>query len=264
MNISRTSSIGSTPRIGGGRRRAHPALLWLLAIGCWLLVVPMLFAGEPAATNSTVDTTEVTRLLADALQQQFVRDGGDLDVRLTRPWTPVSAPAGPLSLKILEIPNRGLTSEFIIAFEILTANGVSLGNWQYPVQAHLWRDVWVARSMLQPGQLVCDADIARERRDVLALHTPLAEFAAGDTTLEIAETVPEGSPLTAFTVKLHPVIRRGQMANALIQDGALTVSVKVQSLEDGTPGQVIRLRNLDTSHDFSGKVIDAATVLVPL
>jgi flagella basal body P-ring formation protein FlgA len=42
------------------------------------------------------------------------------------------------------------------------------------------------------------------------------------------------------------------------------VTVKVQSLEDGTPGQMIRLRNLETSHDFSGKVIDATTVIVPL
>jgi flagella basal body P-ring formation protein FlgA len=118
--------------------------------------------------------------------------------------------------------------------------------------------------MLKPGEMVAEADIAREHRDVLALHSPLAEFADGDTTLEVAESVPAGSPLLSYSVRLHPVIRRGQMADALIQDGALNVMMKVQALEDGTPGQFIRLRNLQSEHDFSGKVIDGKTVLIPL
>ena len=255
-------------------RKIRPAgSACLLPIACCLMLAPMLFADAPAtppapasasSTNATLDAPTVTRLLTAALQQQFVNDGGDLDLRLTRPWTSIAVPPGPLSVRILEMPNTGLASDFIVQFEITTAAGASLGDWQYPVQAHLWRDVWVARSMLQPGELVADADISRERRDVLAVHTSLADFAPGDTTLEIAESVPPGSPLTAYSVKPHPVIRRGQMTDALIEDGALTVTVKVQSLEDGTPGQMIRLRNLQTSHDLSGKVIDATTVLVPL
>jgi len=169
-----------------------------------------------------------------------------------------------LTLKILDMPNNGVASSFIVRFEIFNADGSSLGNWQYSVQARLWREIWVARSMLKPGELVADADIARERRDVLVLHSPLAEFPEGNDTLEVAESVPAGSPLPSYSGKLHPVIRRGQMANALIQDGALNVMMKVQALEDGTPGQLIRLRNLQSDHDFSGKVLDGKTVLIPL
>jgi flagella basal body P-ring formation protein FlgA len=35
-------------------------------------------------------------------------------------------------------------------------------------------------------------------------------------------------------------------------------------LEDGTPGQIIRLRNLQSARDFSGKVLNEKTVLVSL
>ena len=218
-----------------------------------------------AGTNAVLDEAGVTRLLTSALQQQFVgADGGDLDLRLTRPWVSLNTQAGQLTLKILDMPNNGVASSFIVRFEIFTADGSTLGNWQYSVQAHLWREIWVARSMLKPGEMVAEADIAREHRDVLALHSPLAEFADGDTTLEVAESVPAGSPLLSYSVRLHPVIRRGQMADALIQDGALNVMMKVQALEDGTPGQFIRLRNLQSEHDFSGKVLDGKTVLIPL
>lgn len=207
---------------------------------------------------------EVTRMLTAALEQSPDRNSGELDLRLTQPWVSPTVPEGPLTLKVLDLPYNGVSSSFAVRFEILTAGGDSVGTWQYLVQARLWREIWVARSILKPGELVAEADIARERRDVLALHSPLAEFAAGDTTLEVAESVSAGSPLLAYSVRLHPVIHRGQMADALIQDGALSVTLKAQALEDGTPGQIIRLRNLQSDHDFNGKVLDGKTILVPL
>ena len=217
-----------------------------------------------AATNTVIDEAAVTRLFTAALQEQIPTANGELALRFTRPWVSKIAPAGQPSLKILEMPNSGITSAFLVRFEIIAADGTSLGNWQVPVQAHLWREIHVARSMLKPGEPLASADIALERRDVLALRAPLAEFADGDTTLEIAESVPAGSPLFARSVKLRPVIHRGELTTARIEDGALTVTMKAQALEDGTPGQIIRLRNLQSARDFSGKVLDEKTVLVSL
>ena len=246
-------------------------LLVLLLLGVGL--ISPLFADELAATSPQIavvathlvlDEAAVTKLLTAALQEQFTGAGGELALRFTRPWISQSVPTGPLTVKILEMPNSGVTSAFIVRFEILTTSGASLGNWQVPVQAHLWREVHVAHSMLKPGESVSDADIGLERRDVLALRAPLAEFADGDTTLEIAESVPAGSPLFARSVKLRPVVHRGEMTNARLEDGALSVTMKVQALEDGTPGQIIRLRNVQSARDFSGKVLDEKTVLVSL
>jgi len=216
------------------------------------------------ATNTVLDEAAVTKLLASALQEQFTGGSDDLNLRFTRPWVSQNAPAAQLTAKILEMPTSGVTSAFLVRFEIFTASGASLGNWQMPVQAHLWREIHVARSMLKPGELLANADIALERRDVLALRAPLAEFAEGDASLEIAESIPAGSPLFARSVRLRPVVRRGEMTNARLEEGALSVTMKVQALEDGTPGQIIRLRNLQSARDFSGKVLNEKTILVSL
>jgi flagella basal body P-ring formation protein FlgA len=254
-----------------GLRAKVNEMLALLLLGCGS--GSALFANEVssvspsvaiAATNAVLDEAAVTKLLASSLQEQFTGANGELNLRFTRPWASQSTPAGQLTLKILEMPNNGVTSSFIVRFEIFTAAGGSLGNWQMPVQAHLWREIHVARSMLKPGVSVADADIAMERRDVLALRAPLAEFADGNTMLEVAENVPAGSPLFARSVKLRPVVHRGEMTNARLEDGALSVTMKVQALEDGTPGQIIRVRNLQSARDFSGKVLNEKTVLVSL
>ena len=174
-----------------------------------------------------------------------------------------NVPDEALSLKVLDMPTLGVTPMFIVRFDLRTARG-TLGTWQMPAQAHVWREVWVAHSPLRRGEFVSDADITRERRDVLAVHEPLAEFAAGDTTFLLAEPLQAGSLLLARSIKVRPVIRRGQSVDALIQDGALSITMKVEVLEDGAPGQIVRVRNPQTRRDIRGKVINDQTILVSL
>jgi flagella basal body P-ring formation protein FlgA len=38
--------------------------------------------------------------------------------------------------------------------------------------------------------------------------------------------------------------------------------VKAEALEDGVPGQIVRVRNLQSRREFKGKVQDEQTVLV--
>ncbi len=227
-------------------------------------------AGEPSPSPQTAvpaerafAESELLELLTSTLQQQYVKDKGELELRLSRPWTARNVPDEPLTIKILELPNAGVTASFIVRFELRTADR-SLGSWQLPVQARVLREVWVARSAAKRGDLVANSDIVRERRDVLNLRDSLADFTQGDSSLELAEPLQAGSPLLARSVKLRPVVRRGQIAEAIVQEGALNVSMKVQVLEDGAPGQTVRVRNPNSRRDLQGKVVDEQTILISL
>jgi len=234
-----------------------------------------LSAGEPSISSPAatpapappreraLDQNELLTMLTAALQKDYVGEKGELDLSLTRDWKTQQVPDAPLAVRILELPNSGVTMSFIVRFELL-ADGRSLGEWQVPLRARIWRDIWVARSALQEGTPVTDADIVRERRDVLTQHCALAEFNEGDPTLEIADSLQAGSPLLARSVRPRPVIHRGQLADALVQDGALSVSLKVEVLEDGAPGQIIRARNPQSRRTLAGKVVDDKTILVSL
>lgn len=207
--------------------------------------------------------SDLLELLTATLQKDYVKDLGELELRLTRPWTVHSVPDEPLTIEVLDLPKQGVTPTFILRFELRTAEK-SLGTFQISLQARVWREVWIARSALKRGESIANADLDRQRRDVLILHQALADFAAGDSTLEMAEPLQTGSPLLARSVKVRPVIHRGQAADALIQDGALSVTMKVEALEDGIPGQIIRARNPQTRRDLRGKVIDEQTILLAL
>jgi flagella basal body P-ring formation protein FlgA len=228
------------------------------------------FAGEPATvvearTPKTRALTEADTLalLTAALQKNYVKDKGELELNFTQPWSGPVLPDEPLTVRILELPAAGVTPSFIIRFQLCTATQ-TVGTWQATLQAHVWSEVWVAHSDLQRGELLDSADITRERRDVLNIHESLANFSGGDSSLELAGQVQAGAILLARNLKPRAVIHRGQIADGLLEDGALSIMMKVEVLEDGAPGQVVQARNPVSQHNLTGKVLNEKTILISL
>src|SRR5579862_1252997 len=122
-------------------------------------VAPPLPFGTVEATNAlpySIGESELKDLLTAALQRDYVRDLGELDLTLGRPWTSIMATNAPVRLKVLEVPTVGVSSGFIVRFELKAGND-SFGTFQMPVSARVWRDVWVAHSSLRRGEPFIDA-----------------------------------------------------------------------------------------------------------
>jgi len=219
----------------------------------------------PAATaaQTTLGEAGLLRLLTEKLQADCVKDRGELELRFARPWRAVPAPDDSLSLKILELPNSGVSPQFIVKFEILTPDG-TLGTWQAVLQAKVWREILVARVPLLRGQLLDPADLAIERRDVLPIRGEFAQPTPGEIRQELAENLPAGSPILTRALRIRPVVRRGQTVEALISEGSMQITMKVEVLEDGIPGQAVRLRNLQSRRELRGVVQNETRILIPL
>ncbi|HXG48538.1 MAG TPA: flagellar basal body P-ring formation chaperone FlgA [Methylomirabilota bacterium] len=211
----------------------------------------------------TLDEAEIKLLLTAVLQADYVKDRGELELRLARPWTPVTVPDEAWELRVLDLPASGVTANFIVRFE-LRAGEQRLGPWQAVLQARLWREVPVARSPLRRGQSLASADVTLERRDALGLRDPLDAAMLQNPGLELADAVPAGSPLLNRSVRFRPVIQRGQIVDGIIQDGRLSITLKVEVLADALPGQTVRVRNTRSRREFFGRVHNEQTVLITL
>jgi flagella basal body P-ring formation protein FlgA len=206
---------------------------------------------------------EVLDLLRAALQRDYVGGNGTLEIHLTRPWPPTNAPVEPLTLQITDLPPAGILPNLVAGFE-LWCGKERLGAWQLPLQARVWRDLPVAHSPLLRGQLLREADITLERRDVLTQHEACIPFPVTDPWLEALSSIQAGSPVWSRLVRQRPVLRRGQLVDARFQDGSLTIMLKVESLEDGALGQTVRVRNPKTRHELYGKIQTQDLVLIAL
>jgi flagella basal body P-ring formation protein FlgA len=214
-------------------------------------------------TDRPYDDAAMLTLLTQTFQQQYVKDKGDLELSFSEPWATVTLPDEPLTLRVVEVPASGISATFITRFEVCTAHE-TIGTFQASLRAHVWRDVWVAHTAAPRGSLVVAADLGHERRDVTNIHEALANFDPGDDTLEFAESISPGMPVLARNLKPKSVIHRGQTADARLDDGVLSIKLKVVALEDGAPGQLIKLRNPASARYLSGRVLDDQTVLISL
>lgn len=203
----------------------------------------------------------VCELLAATLQADQIKDRGDLELHFNRPWNNVVLPDDPLSVKILEMPGSGVSVNFLCRFELF-AGGESAGVYQAGLLAKVWKEVYVARSNIGRGELLKESDVILEKRDVLANREYLTNLPLDDAFVEFRENLPAGSLVTARYLRLRTVLKRGRQVDAMFQDPTMTISVRAEALEDGIPGQIVRLRNLQSRREFKGKVQDEQTVQV--
>ena len=207
--------------------------------------------------------SELKALLTDVLQRDHIRQRGELELAFSRAWTAVSVPDETFTLKLLDLPTSGVGANMILRFE-LRGEREPFGTWSAVTHARVWREVLVTGSALKRGQSLTDTDVLRERRDSLLSRDALDTLPRVETSLELIENLPAGVPLTARSFRVRPLIFRGQTLEAIVTDGALQISTKVEVLEDGLPGQFVRVRNPQSRREFRGKVQNENTILVQL
>jgi flagella basal body P-ring formation protein FlgA len=209
------------------------------------------------------EDSDLVDLLTDTLQKEYVKTGGELELHLTRPGPKPTVPDEPLTLKVTELPETGVSPNCVVGFELWDGKE-RIGNWEVPIKAAVWRDIPVARSALSRGQNLKDADVTMERSDVLVERDAFLNFPTTDDTLELTEGVSAGRPILNRSVRVRPVVLRGQMVEAVFQDGTLDISLLVESLEDGALGQTVRVRNPVTRRELFGKVENEKTIRINL
>ena len=225
------------------------------------------FSGADAVKISrrarTLGESDILGLLTAALQNNYIKDKGQLELKFAQPWNALLLPDEPLTLDVSELPSLGVCPSFIVRFTLRTPHE-TLGTWSANLKANVWREVWVTGSQLKRGAALDKNLFARERRDILGVREPVADFSLSDDALELSESVPAGIPLLARMLKARTVIHRGQRAEALLEDGALSIRTKVEIMEDGAPGDYVRARNFTNRRELTGKVLNEKTILISL
>ncbi|MEY4691049.1 MAG: flagellar basal body P-ring biosynthesis protein FlgA [Verrucomicrobiota bacterium] len=207
--------------------------------------------------------SEVRDRITQELQRRFARDGSEIEVRLSRPWRTVQIPDEPMEVRLQDLPPAGLQSMISPKVEV-SAGGESVGNWFQPLQVRHWCEVPVAASALRRGTPLAEAETVLERRDILGSRSVLRSLPSGLDGYELAEGLSAGQPFTDRSLRLKTVVFRGRRIDARIQTGTLEITTKVEALEDGHPGQSIRVRNPQSKREFRGVVQAEDAVLIPL
>ncbi len=201
-----------------------------------------------------IDARAITERLALLLQARF-NEPGKLKLGFLKAWRPLQPRTEDWHVEITEYPGAGLTSSFLLGFK-LQVDGQPAGTFRLPVRAQLWREVFFAQRSLNTGTVVVEDELMIREIDLLEMHNPVVAADADMRDFEMVRTVTAGRPLLWRDVKTIPLVREGEVIEAVCDDGLLHISMKAVALEDGGRGEFIRIRNLQTKKDIQAEVID--------
>lgn len=230
----------------------------------------LLLAGAtalPAATakpaKREITGNELLPMITRALQQSFDIHDGDLVLEPTRPLPTVEVPAGAfVQVEITGQPPA--LGGFMRAQYAVLLDGKRAGLWTGFFRARYLKEVWLTGKFASRLDTLDQVKLIRRKVDIINYRTGVWE-GKPDHTLQLTQGMGVGRVLQPQHVRRTPVILRNQSVTGLYRLKALQIKlVNIVALEEGAPGDIIRLRNTASQKVIRGRVIDSQNVQLGL
>lgn len=228
----------------------------------YLIILTSSLPASGASANRIVPENKLVPLIAQALSDSFELEQGKLVLESSRALIPVSVPVDTanISIKLVAQPYTRPTGFMKAQYNVM-ADGVIVGHQTSYFRAQLIQDVWIAQQVIQRGATLGEAKLVKKKTDVINLRDNIW-IGKPDDSLQLVTTVSAGTVLQERHLRRTPAIFRNQTVDAVLSHKALVIRLRVLALEDGAPGDVIRLRNTSSSKELRGTVINSRQVKV--
>ena len=140
--------------------------------------------------------------------------------------------------------------------------GVPFGVFSAPVKMSLWKEAWMATDQITRGTLLSKVELKKQRVNTIKVRQDLWEGNPSDGRYWFRENISPGRLVYSRAIVMKPVVRRGSLAKAVVSNGPVQVSAKVKVLEDGAPGEAVRVQNITTRKELIGEVLDENTIKI--
>ena len=227
-----------------------------------ILNLSLVITAFGATATREVPPAKLVPLIAETLAKSFELDQGQLILEPARALSPVSIPADTANISI-QLTTQSYTqpAAFMKAEYKVLADGKIAANHTSYFRAQLIKNVWIAQKVAQRGKTLGEIKLLKKKADTINLRGNVWT-GKPDETLQLITTVSVGSIILERHLRRTPVILRNQTVEAVLQHKALEIRLRVLALEDGAPGDLIRLRNTRSSKEIRGKVVNSREVKV--
>jgi flagella basal body P-ring formation protein FlgA len=197
---------------------------------------------------------EMLATISSLLLQRF-NSSGDLRLRPDKNWSPIKIEEDRWSIEVLNVVPNNIAPRMVIHFRLKSGTKI-VGEWQVPVQAELWTDVYSLTKPLNRNESIKMEDVKVITVNALKHHNALVEATTDITRYELFQTVNIDDPLYWKNIRATPMIRQGQVIDVLAQEGFMKISTKGLAMQDGAKGELITVRNLKSKKEFQAQVIN--------
>ena len=226
-------------------------------------VQPRPQTAAPAQNDYTADAilaSDVQEAIAKELAARL-RVAGDLSLAALRDLPDLSGYAQPFLVQLNSAPANLSRGNILLRFQVENEKGV-LGEWTVPFRAHLLSEVWYPRTHLRRGEIASPSDFESRTVDLLAEPNAVPAQLESLMRHEYSRDVRPGKALLWSDLTERALVRKGDVVEVSAVTGLLAITMRAVAREDGSDGDLILLRNIDSAKEFSARVIGESRVEV--
>ena len=226
-----------------------------------LLILALMMAQPGAAQARVVKEAEIRRVISDYVQEKTAGLGlevnikkigysGDLRLPEGEPAYEVSAPRnwegwGRANLALIVRVNDRIEKNIPISVEV-----AALG------------DMVVSTRQLERGEVIGDADVAIQKRDLAQIAGRVARSLDEVLGKRVKSSIRGNNPVRGDQLERLPVVTSGQLVTIIAENQTLRLTAPGKARSNGAEGDRVMVQNLNSLKELSGRVIDANTVMV--
>lgn len=240
-------------------------LTTILCLTC-LLFLPLMGAGHAATVERqqqiVIKPEQVQKYLEDYLDQQRSKmPRVKLSFRHLRLPKAFSVPAGRLTCEITPSNPQVLSSSrFSLIFRV---DGKAVKNIAVSATLEALAEVAVTSGNLRRGAIIREENVELVERDLNHLRAPC--FDSSELLGQrLKRSLRKGDVFERSAVAFPPMIKRGAIVTITAQKGSLKVTAKGMAQQNGSAGDMIRVRNISSHKDLICKVAGPVAVTVEL
>ncbi len=148
-----------------------------------------------------------------------------------------------------------------VAVDIVVDDRVSAST-SVGLVVHEIGEVLVSTREIRQGEVIGPDNTSWEIRDITKIKSPIKREYGDGNSLVVKRTITAGTILTSADVAPTFVVRRGETVMVTVKCGRVTLHTTGEAKQDGTVGDLIRVRPPVSSEDIQAKVLAPGIVTV--
>ena len=259
----RSICLGSSPQPGDTRTLQGKRISTILRSKHFLPADVIITIPETVAVTRTFQIVPIERY--KDLFYKYVKDriGNHADFSISNFKVTGNQPVstGVITLKIADHGNREMLGYMsITTFVHVNAKSVQrvmLAGW-----VHLFKEIPCTVHPLEKDTVLSEKDVTSVRKDISKLPLNIVLNTKAAIGKKLKQSVRSGAYLRENMLDDVPAVNRGDQVLIVAESGTIRVTVMGETLEQGSPGDTIRVKNATSKKIISAEVVDASTVRV--
>lgn len=216
---------------------------------------------EGIRPGQPLESSEVARILENHLQKMIQNPNRKVAIGEFRVYDQVVVPRGSFYCQV-QVPEKAIQGGNIAGMMVFFANGQETRRIRFSARVDIYADVLVPRHFLKKHHEIQADDIQIANKNIAVLPqdviTEEKEVLGKRTTLSINNQ----EVLRLSLLEPLPLVNKGDRVILLIENDQFKITALGEVKEVGRKGDRIRLINLSSKKEVSGRVLDANTVQV--